>query len=297
VQAILVARKAKPALVQANDWNTMWSGLAMKLAYRTQLVYDSHELWPDRNGRWEWRPWLLASEALFVRIADEVLTSSPGYAEVLSRRYRISRPTIVRNIPERRSAQRDGRPSEPLVVYIGGIMPGRGLEQMIDALPLMPEVRLRAVGPGAASYQADLLERAACAGAQEQIELRPAVSPSEVAAALEHASAGLCLIQPICRSYELCLPNKLFEYAAAGVPVLASDMPVLAAIVRGGGIGEVTATSRPEAIAMSLRRLLEPNCWQLAVRRAQEFADVHGWEVEARTLQAAYTSALNGAGP
>ena len=39
---------------------------------------------------------------------------------------------------------------------------------------------------------------------------------------------GLCLIQPICRSYELTLPNKLFEYACAGLPILASDLPVIA---------------------------------------------------------------------
>src|SRR5208282_6694383 len=100
-QALSVAHRTRPELVHANDWNTMWTGLAIKLGYGARLVYDSHELWPDRNGRWEWRPWLLAAEALFMRAADEVITSSPGYADTLAKRYRVSRPLVVRNIPER----------------------------------------------------------------------------------------------------------------------------------------------------------------------------------------------------
>jgi glycosyltransferase involved in cell wall biosynthesis len=299
LQALALARKIKPALVHANDWNTMWSGMAIKLACGSRLVYDSHELWADRNGRWEWRPWLLASEALFVRVADEVLTSSPGYAEALARRYRIQRPVVVRNIPEHRlpddahlvnvHSTGNGRASQPhRVVYVGGLMPGRGLEQMIDALAFVPQVRLHAVGPGAAEYRTGLLARARSLGVEQRIELCAPVAPAQVLAALSGAAAGLCLIQPICRSYELCLPNKLFEYAAAGVPILASDVSVIAATVRAHGLGAVAPASEPRAIAASLGRLLEPDGWRLAVERTREFASVHNWRQEADTLRGVY---------
>ena len=62
-----------------------------------------HELWPDRNGRPEWRPWLLACERLFVRLADATITTSPGYAELIARRYRVLPPVVVRNIPAHRA--------------------------------------------------------------------------------------------------------------------------------------------------------------------------------------------------
>jgi len=325
-QAASVARRTRPGLVQANDWNTMWAGLAIKLGYGARLVYDTHELWPDRNGRWEWRPWLVAAEALFVRAADEVVTSSSGYADVLAARYRIPRPTVVRNIPERvpgpllpsdecpaparistgpvsRSRVPAGRVSHgvraqvggPLsparVVYVGGLMPGRGLEQMIDALPLLPDVRLCAIGPGAPRYRAGLLARAAAAGVGERIVLRAPVAPGEVHRALTGASAGLCLIQPICRSYELSLPNKLFEYAAARVPVLASEVPVIAAVVRANGLGEVVPDGGPRAIAASLGRLLEPDGWRRAAERAGAFAEAHDWPDEARALAGVYRRA------
>ena len=260
-QAVALARGANPELVQANDWNTMWAGLCVKYLCGARLVYDSHELWADRNGRWEWRPWLIACEALFVRAADEVLTSSPGYAAVIATRYRTRRPTVVRNIPERNAAETHAhtgplRPALPLIVYIGGLMPGRGLEQMIDALALLPQAHLRAVGPGAPQYRASLITRAQRAGVADRLELRAPVAPGEVAAALAEAAAGLCLIQPICRSYELCLPNKLFEYAAAGVPVLASDLPVIGALVRRDGFGVLT----PRRIPSRSRRAWNA-CW------------------------------------
>jgi glycosyltransferase involved in cell wall biosynthesis len=298
-QAMSVARQTRPTLVHANDWNTMWTGLAIKLGCGARLVYDSHELWPDRNGRWEWRPWLLAGEALFVRAADVVITSSPGYADALASRYRIARPLVVRNIPECSSSadfvSNRGIPfSPPRVVYVGGLMPGRGLEQMIDALPLIPDVRLCAIGPGTPRYRADLLDRARTARVEDRVELCAPVAPGEVQSVLSGAAAGLCLIQPICRSYELSLPNKLFEYAAAGVPVLASDVPVIAAVVRGEGLGEVVPAGGPRVIAASLERLLAPHGWRLAAERARAFAGAHDWAGEACTLADVYRRAGSG---
>jgi glycosyltransferase involved in cell wall biosynthesis len=303
LQALSLARELKPALVHANDWNTMWSGLAIKLVCGSRLVYDSHELWADRNGRWEWRTWLIASEALFVRVADEVLTSSPGYAEALATRYRIRRPEVVRNIPEHRPSDHaqpvkehstsNGQAPQPhRVVYVGGLMPGRGLEQMIDALAFAPNVHLHAIGPGAEGYRAGLLTRARSLGVERRIELCAPVAPAQVPAALAGAAAGLCLIQPICRSYELCLPNKLFEYAAAGVPVLASEVSVIAETVRAHGLGAVAPASEPRAIAASLVRLLEPDGWRLAAERTRQFASVHNWRQEADTLRGLYERAL-----
>ena len=335
VQALALARRVRPAVVHANDWNTMWCGVAIKLACGSRLVYDSHELWADRNGRWEWRPWLVASEALFVRVADEVVTSSPGYAEVLATRYRVPRPEVVRNIPEkgtsagiavqskrvlaaatpsvlsaalpspdthapdtharvsREPATATNDPSSPVrVTYIGGLMPGRGLEQMIDALALLDDVRLWAIGPGAVRYRESLLARAAAAGVEDRVELRPPVAPSEVESVLTGAAAGLCLIQPVCRSYELCLPNKLFEYAAAGVPILASDVPVIAAVVRGEGLGEVVAPADPRAIAAGVERLLQPERWRLAAKRVSGFAAAHDWAGEACVLTSTYERAV-----
>lgn len=171
-------------------------------------------------------------------------------------------------------------------------MPGRGLEQMIDALPLIQGIRLCAIGPGALQYRERLLARAAAAGVEDRVELQPPVAPGEVGRVLRGATVGLCLIQPVCRSYELCLPNKLFEYAAAGVPILASNVPVIAAVVRGGELGEVVAPDDPYAIAAGLERLLQPKRWKLVAERVSGFAAAHDWAGEACALTGAYERAV-----
>jgi glycosyltransferase involved in cell wall biosynthesis len=306
LRALMVARRVRPKLVHANDWNTMWSGMAIKLVCGARLVYDSHELWADRNGRWESRLWLLASEALFVRVADEVLASSPGHATAIAARYRVTRPTIVRNIPETRPAAasspiaRRGTASNacqaPLVAYVGGLMPGRGLEQAIDAVALLPDVRLRTIGTGSATYRASLMARAAALEIADRVELCAPVRPGDVTGALAGAAVGLCLIQPICRSYELCLPNKLFEYAAAGLPILASDVPVIASVVRDEGLGVVVVADRPDSVATGLEHLLSPDRWRPAAERVKAFADTHDWPAEASTLAGVYARAARRGG-
>ena len=317
-----LAWRTSPALVHANDYNTMWVGIAAKLLCRSALLYDCHELWADRNGRPEWRPWLVACEALFVRVADLTIAASPGYAEELARRYRVATPLVVRNIPARRpgescaapladrvtvspgngrrgdrrsaNAPKPDRRQTTLAVYVGGLMPGRGLEPVIDALALVPEVRVRLIGPGRDSYRAGLWARARAAGVAERIEIEAAVPPSAVVDTLSDADLGLMLIQPVCRSYELTLPNKLFEYAAAGLPILASDLPVIGPVVREAAIGEVVAPADIDQIAASLRRLAEPTYNQQVRERVRTFARRFTWERERETLAGAYLELVPG---
>src|SRR3954447_6242669 len=76
-RALGIVARRRPSLLHCNDHNTMWVGVASRLLWRTPVVYDAHELWPNRNGRWEWRPGLLASEWTFVRAATATITASP----------------------------------------------------------------------------------------------------------------------------------------------------------------------------------------------------------------------------
>jgi glycosyltransferase involved in cell wall biosynthesis len=188
----------------------------------------------------------------------------------------------------------DGKPQhEPrLVVYIGGLMPGRGLEQMISAMPRIPEIFLRAIGPGAERYRSQLEAAALSAGVADRVELRPAVPPSAIQSELAGAAIGLCLIQPICLSYDLSLPNKLLEYVAGRVPILASDVPVIAQVVRENRLGEVVLADDPEAIAAGVRRLLDPQGRESALQGIRAFAAANTWERERELLSAVYLPAL-----
>ena len=298
-RGIGLVRRTRPELIHANDYNTAWIGLAGKLLAGSRFVYDSHELWPDRNLRPEWRPWLLLCEALFVRAADSVLTTSPGYAEVIAARYRVPSPAVVRNLPEWRaepgaaqaagSGPRAGK--APLAVYFGAVTRNRGLPTALRALALVPELRLRIVGPEAWGYRATLAELAAELGVSDRLELLEPVAPGEAMAVLGDADVGLALIEPACLSYEMTLPNKLYEYVAAGLPVLSSDVPVLAREVRKQGVGAVADPADPAAVAAALRAVLEPEANARFREAARRLATEATWEREREKLAAVYGAA------
>jgi glycosyltransferase involved in cell wall biosynthesis/SAM-dependent methyltransferase len=287
-QAAALGRRLAPTLVHANDYNTMWAGIACKLMCGSKLIYDSHELWPDRNGRPEWRPWLIWSEALFVRVADTTITTSPGYATAISRRYRVPEPEVIRNIADAPATVTRTPGGDPLCVYVGGLMPGRGLEPAIDALAAVPGLRMRLIGPGRPEYMASLAERSNAAGVAERVVIEAPVAPLEVVRALADADFGLMLIQPICRSYELTLPNKLFEYAAAELPILASDLEVIGPLVREHGLGDVVEVDDTRAIAAAMAKLLESEHNSQVRARLASFAANNTWEQERERLAALY---------
>ena len=297
-RAIRVMREVRPALVHCNDYNTMWVGVAARLLGGITVVYDSHELWPDRNGRREPRWWLIACEWLFVHLAHRTITASPGYAEVMSRRYRIPAPGVIRNIPDASmlsglssngdSAAADG---DHLALYVGALTTGRGIELSIMALNHLDDVRLRLVGPARPAYLEQLVRLADREGVSERVDFAGAVSPAELVGTIREASVGLALIQPVCLSYRMSLPNKVFEYVAAGLPVLGSDLPAISALVNEHGIGLLAQPGEVEDVAAKLGEMLEPDqnsAFREAARRAA--GELH-WDREAVRLAEQYREA------
>jgi glycosyltransferase involved in cell wall biosynthesis len=294
-RAVGALRTLRPVLVHCNDYNTMWPGVAARLM-GMRVVYDAHELWPDRNGRSEPRWWLLASEALFVRVAHGVVTASPGYADVMARRYRTCPAVVVRNMPSARSElgapcapESDG---VPLIVYVGGVLRHRGLEQAIDALALVPDARLRMIGPANTEVAADLRVRAMQRGVVDRFELLGPVPPQDVLETIRGADLGLALFQPVCLSHELVAPNKVFEYMAAGVPVVASDLPVIRGVVEEHGFGVLARPDDPQDIARAILQALRPDEQERLRAGARRAAMTLTWEAESVALDDVYAAAM-----
>lgn len=292
VQGAALVRQMSPDLVHANDYNTMWIGIAAKVLRHSRLVYDSHELWPDQ-GRPEWRWWLIACEWLFLRIADDTVAANPGISEKIARRYRVAAPVVVRNVAE--SIVRSPAPPEglragrkPLAIHVGNLASERGIEQAIRALALVPDVRLRLIGRASDEFRSHLGRLAAEVGVSDRIEYRAPVASTTVAETIAGADMGIVLTQPTCLNNVLSLPNKLFEYTAAGLPVVASDLPVLGALIREWGIGEAVPPADVDAIARAMRDLATPERNAEAREHVRSFAEQVTWERERRVLESVY---------
>ena len=265
-RAVRRAALAQPAgLYLASDLYTLPALADAARARGAALVYDSRELYAalDSSHR---RPWVSAAwravERRFIGRADAVLTVGDAIADRLAEAYGIDRPTVLYNAPpaapaqDRRAlAQALGLPDDgrTVVLYQGLFRPGRGLAALVEAARAVDGVRLVLVGEGALTD--DL--RAAGTDLGGRLVLHPFVPPDRLAALTPGADLGACLIEPLTESLRLSLPNKLFEYLAAGVPVLASPLPEIRAVL-SQGVGVLADPSDPAAVADALRQSLDP---------------------------------------
>jgi len=291
--------RERPNAIHAHDAKPL--PIAWLAARRSgaRLVYDAHELETGRNfgstrlagvyrHLWAW------PERAFIRRADAVITVCDGIADELARLYGIPRPVVVRNCPERQSPRPSNLlremlsipPHLKIVLYQGAVAAGRGLETMAAAVQQLPDTVGVILGNGALleTYRARV-----AAGDWPRMYLPGKIPLARLLDYTASADVGVSLIQNTCRSYYFALPNKLFEYMQAGIPVVGSNLPEIARLIRAYDVGEVTNPDDPAAVAAALRRLLnDPDRYARARANTARAADVFNWERESVKLVELY---------
>lgn len=304
-RATVLIERWRPDVIHAHDGNTLPLGARVARRTGATLVYDSHELWRHRNRSEVWRPMGRAfdawSERRYVRRADAVITVSPSIAGWLRRRYGLDEVHLLRNTPDRLTLEGTRRErhrtnlralaglgqQDRIALYTGRVTTGRGIEAAIDVLPdLPPEVHLVLLGYGEELYVAGLLQRAADRGVSDRVRLVDPVPHELVAATAAQADLAIVAVQPTCLSYRFALPNKLFEAIQAGVPVVASRLPDVSALVAATGVGVTFAPGDLDGLRKGIEHVLgDREYFARAVRRA---AHTLCWEVEQHRLHAVY---------
>lgn len=194
----------------------------------------------------------VASRAALTVVADDHVP--PRTAR---RRFVLPNEPVAAMLPE--PGRRDPRPR---AVYIGDVRGSRGLFAMVEALRLAPDWQLDVVGP-VAPADTDELRRVLTADPQlaVRIHMHGRRPPTQ---AWEHARGAWCglLLLADTPAFAAALPSKLGEYLACGLPVVTTDLPRQAAIVRGAGAGVVVPAgddaSVGAAVAASLRHWSSP---------------------------------------
>ena len=172
-------------------------------------------------------------------------------------------------------------PSSPFVLYVGRLQPGRGLEQLILAAAKYPEIAVALMGDGRAEYISALHACACGAGVGSRVHLVPPVDPEQVVPIARAADVGLVAYRDTGLSSRTTLPNKLFEYLAAGLPVVASRLPPMARIVGEHDVGVTCDPDDPDAVAAAIRQVVgEPERHQELRRNALLASKVFSWEQE-----------------
>ncbi len=258
---LLLWRRA--TVLVSNDLDTLPANFLAARITGTTLVYDSHELFtevPELVGRPRvQRVWLGIERWIFPRL-KHVVTVNESIANVYRQRYGVP-VHVVRNIPVPRPlAPAPGRaalglPDDRFVLVLqgAGINVDRGGEEAVLAMRQLPHALLLVIGSGDAW---PVLERLVQEhGLQDRVRLMGRMPYERLMDFTRAADLGLSLDKDSNLNYRYSLPNKLFDYLHAGLPVLATDLPEVAAVVRGHDCGVLLPAPTPQAIAGAVEAL------------------------------------------
>ena len=240
----------------ANDSDTLLAvGLAAQLR-RRPFVFDGHELFPDVPElvckpfvRKVWR-WI---EQRFIPKAAVCITVNQSVADEYRRRYGVEFG-VVRNLSAVSGFSEDVGISETskilaepsgkndsetkkskLLLYQGAVNKGRCIKELIDAMEFLPDYRFVIAGGG---DLLDVMKRYAAAKPySERVKFTGRIKPDELRKLTPQASLGFCLMENMGLNYYLSLPNRIGDYAAAGVPVLGNDFPEIKRVIDRHRIG------------------------------------------------------------
>jgi glycosyltransferase involved in cell wall biosynthesis len=289
--------RTRPQIVHAHDAAMLLPGVIGARLVGARLVYDSHELATSVPYRERaWALFVAGIERLVVPRCAAVITVSDGIAMQLRARYRLRRnPTVLRNVSALTAngtgnlrAHLNIDANTPLVLHQGAPAPARGCEVLVAALAQLPSVHLAFLGDPEPGYAQTLHAAIAAYGLGERVRLLPGVALADLLAHTAEADVGVTLLQDTCLNHRLALPNKLFEYIAAGVPVLAADLPETRRLVEDYGVGWCVQGDDATAVAAMLRSALAgARDAGLRERLARAAAELN-WERERERLWELY---------
>ena len=286
----------------AHDLDTLWPAAKAAARCDAALIYDSHELWTEQSAvtsrpaiRLLWN----SLEARLIKRADAVIAVSPSIGRELEAQYKLAQAVaVVRNVPPFRPRVDGNRirselgvdAARPILLYQGGFLTDNGLAEQIAAMRFVREGVLVLLGGG--PTEGLLRKQVSDSGLGDRVYFVPKVPFHALHEYTCSADIGLCLIKPSGRSFELSLPNKLFEYFMAGLPVLGSAGPEIRAIIEETGAGDVvTDVVDPEGIGRSIEQLIADASRRHSYRQAAlSAAKQYNWEREAPRLSQVYES-------
>jgi glycosyltransferase involved in cell wall biosynthesis len=249
IRLFFVLLFSKVDILLSNDTDNLIANYLVSRIRRKKLVFDAHEIYPELPELAH-RPkvkliWEKIENWIFPHLKYCYTVCQP-ISDHYHKKYNINMK-VVRNVPY--YSKYSGKKlldysGKKIILYQGALNIGRGLEWVIDAMPFVKNAVLVIIGDGIINSK--LKERVNHLQLQEKVFFLGRIAGSELHQYTPSADLGLCLLENRGLNYYYSLPNRIFDYLHAGVPVLATDFPEINNIVKHYKTGILINHYEPE---------------------------------------------------
>jgi len=292
---------SKQDIILCNDLDTLPAGFLVARLKRKEIVYDSHEYFTEAEGL-TGRPfpkkvWKRLEKWIFPKLRH-VYTVNESIAKIYRDEYEAP-VKVVRNMPPKRTkkitATRKelGLPEDKKIVLLQGafIDPDRGAKEMALAMEHLEGVLFLIIGSGREKETVRIIREEK--GLEDKITLLDKQPFDLLQKYTAVVDLGISLDKPVHLNYKFSLPNKLFDYIQAGVPVLTSRLKELERIHNQYDIGMTINSHDPKEIASKVEECFSNearyNLWKQNLKRA---AEEFNWENESKRLERVFKAFL-----
>lgn len=282
----------KADLLYSNDLDTLLPNYLVSRIRNIPLIYDSHELFCEvpelQHSAFKRNTWLKI-EGWIIPKLKTCLTVNESIASIFTEKYKVPF-TSVRNISDYpqgfkpKSKQELNLPLDRKIILLqgAGINIDRGAEELIEAMPSVENALLLIIGSGDVW---ELLEEKIRNGALAyKVKLIRKIPKTELMHYTHNADLGLSIDKNTNLNYFYSLPNKIFDYINAEIPILASHLPEIEKIITGYSIGDFIKDHSPASIAEKINSLLSSPELAVYKQNTLKAKNELNWQAEKQKL-------------
>jgi len=260
-----------------------------------KLIYDSHELEVHRNNSWSSKSnkTRCGYEEQYINSASSVFAVSNGCAREIEKQYGLKEVLLLRNTPLLSSLKTTNKKlretlkidvDTKVLIYTGSVTFNRGLDVVLKALVHLQDYVLVTVGPWNERVKNELECSAIELKVKGRFFMHNKVSPQELISLISGGDIAVIPIRDACLSYRYCMPNKLFEAAFAGLPIVASDLPDMKEFIVDNDLGFTFENDNEDSLINAIKNI-ERNNYHLKVQgNCEKISKEYCFEKESEIL-------------
>lgn len=288
----------KVDVIHANDLDTLLANYLISKLKRKPIIYDSHEYFtgvPEiQNRKFVKSVWTKIEKWIFPKL-QHIFTVNDSIAALYEKEYQI-KPQVIRNIPLQQIApfeftkEQLGLPTDKKILILqgAGINIDRGAEELLEAMAILKDCFLVIIGSG------DVIEtlktRALKEDLKEKILFKGKLPYEEMMQYTQLADAGLTLDKATNINYKYSLPNKVFDYIRANIPVISSEIIEIENIIKKYEIGAIIPSHVPLEIVETIEHFFK-NTDFIEIKKKLTYASEQlSWENEVYSMLETYRS-------